>query len=80
MLNIKVVSWSLASTALISFVVCVVYGLVTPETLHIHAFLEQVLPGPSGTLSAWSQRCRCASAQTGLPAIDTFACTPHAMA
>ena len=45
MLNIKVVSWSLASTALISFVVCVVYGLVTPETLHMHAFLEQVLPG-----------------------------------
>ena len=45
MLNIKVVSWSLATTALSSFVVCVGYGLVTPETLHMHAFLEQVLPG-----------------------------------
>ena len=45
MLNIKVVSWALATTALISFVVCVGYGLVTPETLHMHAFLEQVLPG-----------------------------------
>ena len=45
MLNIKVVSWALATTALISFVVCVAYGLVTPESLHMHAFLEQVLPG-----------------------------------
>ena len=45
MLNIKVVSWALATTALISFVVCVGYGLVTPESLHMHGFLEQVLPG-----------------------------------
>ena len=45
MLNIKVGSWALATTALISFVVCVGYGLITPETLHMHAFLEQVLPG-----------------------------------
>ena len=45
MLNIQVVSWALAPTALISFVVCVGYGLVTPESLHMHAFLEQVLPG-----------------------------------
>jgi hypothetical protein len=45
MLNIKVVSWALATTALISFLVCVSYGLATPEALHMHAFLEQVLPG-----------------------------------
>ena len=45
MLNIKVVSWALATTTAISFVVCVTYGLATPETLHMHAFLEQVLPG-----------------------------------
>ena len=45
MLNIKVVSWALATTTAISFVVCVAYGLITPETLHMHAFLEQVLPG-----------------------------------
>ena len=45
MLNIKIVSWALATTALISFFVCVGYGLVTPESLHMHAFLEQVLPG-----------------------------------
>ena len=45
MLNIKVVSWSLATTTLISFLVCVSYGLATPASLHMHAFLEQVLPG-----------------------------------
>ena len=45
MLNIKVVSWALATTTAISFVVCVAYGLVTPETLHMHGFLELVLPG-----------------------------------
>lgn len=45
MLNIKDVSWALATTALISFLVCVSYGIATPESLHMHAFLEQVLPG-----------------------------------
>ena len=45
MLNVKVVSWALATSTAISFVVCVAYGLVTPETLHMHGFLEQVLPG-----------------------------------
>ena len=45
MLNIKVVSWALATTALISFLVCVSYGLAVPDSLHMHVFLEQVLPG-----------------------------------
>ena len=45
MLNIKVVSWALATTTAISFVLCVTYGLATPKTLHMHVFLEQVLPG-----------------------------------
>ncbi len=45
MLNIEVVSWALATTTAVSFVVCVTYGLATPETLHMHVFLEQVLPG-----------------------------------
>jgi len=45
MLNLKVVSWSLATTALVSYLVCVSYGIATPESLHMHAFLEQVLPG-----------------------------------
>lgn len=45
MLDIKVVSWSLGLTTAISFVVCVLYGLSVPESLHMHLFLEQVLPG-----------------------------------
>lgn len=45
MLNWKVVSWSLASWAIVSFGVCLIWGLLTPEALHMHAFLEQILPG-----------------------------------
>ena len=45
MLNIKLVSWALATTTLISFVVCVVFGLFTPDSLHSRALLEQLLPG-----------------------------------
>jgi len=45
MLNVKVLTWSLASFAGITFVVCVIYGLVVPESLHMTAFLEQILPG-----------------------------------
>ena len=44
MLNTKLVSWALGIWGAITFGVCVVYGLVTPESLHMHAFLEQVLP------------------------------------
>jgi len=44
MLNTKLVSWALGIFAAISFVLCVIYGLVTPQSLHMHAFLEQVLP------------------------------------
>ena len=45
MLNIKVVTWSLAIWTAFTFLFCVVYGLVTPSSLHMHEFLEQVLPG-----------------------------------
>jgi hypothetical protein len=45
MLNTKLVSWALGVWGAITFVVCVLYGLITPESLHMHAFLEQVLPG-----------------------------------
>ncbi len=45
MLNTKVVTWSLASLGAITFVLCVTYGLVVPETLHMTPFLEQMLPG-----------------------------------
>jgi len=45
MLNIKVVSWALATATMISYLVCIAYGLATPMSLHMHGFLEQVLPG-----------------------------------
>ncbi|MCW5641477.1 MAG: hypothetical protein KIT63_05220 [Rhodoferax sp.] len=45
MLHMKVVSWALGITTLISYLVCVAYGLATPASLHMTGFLEQVLPG-----------------------------------
>jgi 2TM family of unknown function (DUF5676) len=44
MLNTKLVSWALGIFAAITFWLCVIYGLVTPQSLHMHTFLEQVLP------------------------------------
>lgn len=45
MLNIKVVSWSLGISTAISFVLCVIYGLIVPPGPHSMApFLEAVLP------------------------------------
>ena len=44
MLNIKQVTWSLGSFAAISFIFCVIYGLIVPPSLHMASFLEQVLP------------------------------------
>ncbi|MFZ3209309.1 MAG: DUF5676 family membrane protein [Geobacteraceae bacterium] len=45
MLNIKIVSWSLGIFTAISFVLCVIYGLIVPPSLHHMApFLEMVLP------------------------------------
>jgi len=44
-LNIRVVSWSLGLFTAISFVLCVVYGLIVPKSLHGMAmFLEAMLP------------------------------------
>lgn len=45
MLNLKVWLWSLGLALAISFVLCVFWGLITPESLHMHSFLESVLPG-----------------------------------
>ena len=45
MLNIIVVTWSLAIWVAFSFVLCVVYGMLTPSGVHMYAFLQQVLPG-----------------------------------
>ena len=44
MLNIKIVSWSLGFFAAVSFVLCVIYGLIVPQSLHAPQFLEAVLP------------------------------------
>jgi hypothetical protein len=44
MLNIKIVTWSLGIFMAVSFILCVIYGLVTPESIHMHQFLENVLP------------------------------------
>ena len=52
MLNIKVVTWSLAIWTAFTFVFCVIYGLVTPASMHMTALLEQVLPG-FVWLTAW---------------------------
>jgi hypothetical protein len=44
MLNTKLVTWALGIWSAITFIVCVVYGLVTPQSLHMHEFLELILP------------------------------------
>jgi len=45
LLNIKVVSWSLGIFLSISYILCVLYGLIVPERLHgMKVFLEAVLP------------------------------------
>jgi len=45
MLSFKVWFWSLGLSCAVSFVLCVSWGLVTTESLHMHQFLENVLPG-----------------------------------
>ena len=44
MLDTRTVTWALGTFTAVSFVLCVVYGLVTPESIHMHQFLELVLP------------------------------------
>jgi len=45
LLKMRVVSWSLGLFFAISFILCVLYGLVVPPRLHgMSAFLEAVLP------------------------------------
>ena len=44
MLDTRLVTWALGLFAAVTFIVCVIYGLVTPQSLHMHTFLEQVLP------------------------------------
>lgn len=44
MLNTKLVTWALGLWSSITFVACVIYGLVTPQSLHMSQFLELILP------------------------------------
>lgn len=45
LLNIRVVSWSLGVFMAITFILCVLYGLIVPQRLHgMSDFLEAVLP------------------------------------
>ncbi len=44
MLQTRLVAWALGLFTGASFLLCVVWGWVTPESLHMKAFLEQVLP------------------------------------
>ena len=44
-LNIRVVTWSLGVFTLFSYLICIAYGLIVPESLHMTQFLEITLPG-----------------------------------
>ena len=44
MLNLRLTTWATALFTTLSFLLCVVFGLVTPESVHMHQFLEAVLP------------------------------------
>jgi hypothetical protein len=44
-LNWKIMTWSLGLFAVVTFIICVVYGLVMPKALHMTQFLEITLPG-----------------------------------
>jgi hypothetical protein len=44
-LNIRVLTWSLASFTLFTYLVCVTYGLIVPRSFHMVEFLEIALPG-----------------------------------
>ncbi len=44
-LNWKVVTWTLGSFGALTFVVCVVYGLLVPKAFHTVQLLEMTLPG-----------------------------------
>jgi hypothetical protein len=45
MLNIKTWVWSLGSFGAVSFLICVVWGFLTPQPLRIERVLVAVLPG-----------------------------------
>ena len=44
MLNLRVITWSLGIFAAVSFMLCILYGLIVPPSLHAARALEAVLP------------------------------------
>ena len=44
-LNWKIMTWSVGLFCVVSFVLCVLYGLVVPRAWHLTQFLEITLPG-----------------------------------
>lgn len=44
-MNIKTVTWSLASTAAVLYLLCIAYGLTNPSSGHMREFLAITLPG-----------------------------------
>jgi len=44
-LNWKVMTWALGLFGAVTFVVCVLYGLLVPKAFHIVQLLEIALPG-----------------------------------
>ena len=44
-LSLKVMTWSGGLFGAVTFVACVVYGLIVPAAFHASPLLEQLLPG-----------------------------------
>lgn len=45
MLNLKIATSATAVFTALSYILCILFGLVTPPGLHMDMFLEAVLPG-----------------------------------
>lgn len=44
MIDVRTTTWALSTFTAVSFVLCVLYGALVPESLHMRPFLETVLP------------------------------------
>ena len=44
-LHLKVMTWSSALFGAVTYVLCVLYGLIAPKGLHATQLLESLLPG-----------------------------------
>lgn len=45
MINLKLTTIALSVFLSISFILCVLFGLATPQSVHMSQFLQNVLPG-----------------------------------